>query len=73
MRNDRVLIPFLHVAHVTECVLPCVYWYFHLQLSDNFVLSQKCQSLGYMSIKKRGWAVGSIENEASLSLIHNLS
>ena len=73
MRNDRVLIPVLHVAHDTKCFLPCVYSYFHQQLSNNFILSQKCQSLGCMSIKKRGWTVGSIENGASLRLIHNLS
>ena len=73
MRNDGVLIPVLHVAHDTKCFSPCVYSYFHRQLSDNFILSQKCQRLGYMSIKKRGRAVGSIEDEASLRLIHNLS
>ena len=25
MRNDRVLIPVLHVAHDANCVSPCVY------------------------------------------------
>ena len=24
MRNDRVLIPVLHVAHDVKCFLPCV-------------------------------------------------
>ena len=51
MRNDRVLIPVLHVAHDAKCFSPCVYSYFHRQLSDNFTLSQKCQRLGCMSIK----------------------
>ena len=51
MRNDRVLIPVLHVAHDTKCFSPCVYPYFHRQLSDNFILSQKCQRLDSMSIK----------------------
>ena len=52
---------------------PCVYSHFYRQLSDNFILSQKQQSLGCMSIKKRGRAVGSIEIEASMRLSHNLS
>ena len=73
MRNDGVLIPILHVAHDTKCFSPCVYSYFYRQLSDNLILSQKCQRLGCMSIKKRGRTVGSIENGASLRLIHNLS
>ena len=29
MRNDRVLIPVLHVAQDAKCFLPCVYSYFH--------------------------------------------
>ena len=51
MRNDRVLIPVLHVAHDAKCFLPCVYSHFYRQLSDNFILSQKYQRLGCMSIK----------------------
>ena len=73
MRNDIVLIPVLHVAHDTKCFSPCVYSYFHRQLSENLILSQKRQRLGCMSIKKRGRTVGSIENGASLRLIYNLS
>ena len=73
MRNDRVLIPVLHVAHDAKCFSPCVYSYFHKQLSNNFILLQKCQYLGCMSIRMRGRAVGSIENGASLRLIHNSS
>ena len=73
MRNARVLIPVLHVTHGAKWFSPCVYLYLHRQLSDNFILSQKYQGLGCMSIKQRGWAVGSIENWASLRLIHNLS
>ena len=73
MRNDRVLIPVLHVAHDANFFSPCVYSYFHQERSDNFILSQKCQRLGCMSIKERGRAVCSIENRASLRLIHNLS
>ena len=33
MRNDRVLIPALHVAHDDKCLSPCVYSYFHQELS----------------------------------------
>ena len=73
MRNDRVLIPVLHVAHDAKCFSPSVYSYFDRQLSANFILSQKCQRLGCISIKKRGRAVGSIENGAYLRLIRNLS
>ena len=72
MHNDRALKPVLHVAHDAKCFSPYVYSYFHRQLSDNFILSQKCQRLGCMSIKLRVQAVGSIENGASLRLIHNL-
>ena len=52
MRKDRVLIPVLHAAHDAKCFLPCVYSYFHRQLSANFILSQKCQRLGCMSMRK---------------------
>ena len=34
-----------------KCFSLIVYSYFHRQLSDNFILSQKCQRLGCMSIK----------------------
>ena len=51
MRNDRVLIPVLHTAHDAKCFSPCVYSYFHQQLFDIFILLQKCQRLGCMSIK----------------------
>ena len=51
MRNDRVLIPVLHVAHDAKCFSPCVYSYFRRQLSDNFIFSQKWQRFGCMSIK----------------------
>ena len=54
MRNDRVIIRVLHVAHDTKCFSPCVNSYFHRQLSDNFILSKKCQRLDCMSIKKEG-------------------
>ena len=51
MRNDRVLIPVLHVAHDANFFSPCGYAYFHQELSDNFILTQKCRRLGCISIK----------------------
>ena len=43
MRNDRVLIPVLHVTHDAKCffLALCIYSFFHRQLSDNFILSYK--------------------------------
>ena len=32
MRNDRVLIPVLHMAHDAKCFSPCVYSYFHRRI-----------------------------------------
>ena len=51
MRNDMALIPVLHVAHDAKCYSICVYSYFHRQLSDTFIISQKYQRLGCMTIK----------------------
>ena len=51
MRNDRVLIPVLHLAHNAKCFSPCVYSYYYRQLSNKFILSQQCQRLVCMGIK----------------------
>ena len=59
MRNDRVLIPVLHMAHDTKCFfLSCVYSYFHWQLSHNFLLSQKMPSFGLYEYKIEGLGYG---------------
>ena len=58
MRNGRVLIPILHVAHDAKCFSSCVYSYFHQQLSDNFILSQKCQRFGLYEFKIAGLGCG---------------
>ena len=58
MRNDRVLIPVLHVAHDTKWLSPCVYSYFHRQLSDNFILSQKILTFGLYEYKEEGSGCG---------------
>ena len=54
MRNDRILIPVLHVAHDTKCFSPCVYSYFYRQLSDNFILSQKMPTFWLYEFFKEG-------------------
>ena len=61
------------MAHDAEWFSPYVYSHLHRQLSDNFIPSKKCQLMGRMSIKKRGRALGLIENMASLRLIRKLS
>ena len=58
MRNDRVLIPVLHVTHDTKWFSPCVYSYFHRQLSDNFILSQKMPQFGLYEYKVEGLGCG---------------
>ena len=58
MHDDRVLIPILHVAHDTKCFSPCVYSYFHRQLSDNFISSQKMQTFGLYEYKVEGSGCG---------------
>ena len=58
MPNDRVQIPVLHVAHDTKCFSPCVYSYFHQQLSDNFISSQKMPTFGLYEYKVDGSGCG---------------
>ena len=58
MRNDRVLMPVLHVAHDTKCFSSCVYSYFHRQLSDDFILSQKMATFGLYEYKGEGSGCG---------------
>ena len=71
MRNDRVLIPVLHVAHNTNCFSP------HLIFSSKTIRQlyfiTKMPTFGLYEYKVEGSAVCSIENGASLKLIHNLS
>ena len=54
MRSDGVLILVLHMAYDTKCFSPYVYLYFHRQLSDNFILSQKMPTFGLYEYEKRG-------------------
>ena len=64
MRNDRVLIPVLHVALDTKCVHLVYTRIFIGNYPTTLFYHKKCQRLGCMSIKKRGRTVGSIENGA---------
>ena len=58
MRNDIVLMPVLHLAHDAKCFLPCVYSYFHRELSDNFILYQKMPTFGLYEYKVEGSGCG---------------
>ena len=58
MRNDRVLIPILHVAHDAKYFSPCIYSYFHRLLSDNLILSQKMPTFGLHEFKIEGSGCG---------------
>ena len=58
MRNDRVFIQALHVAHDAKYFSPFVYSYFHRQLSDKFILSQEIPTFGLYEYKKEGLGWG---------------
>ena len=52
MRNDRVLIPFLHVTHHDKCFCLVYTRIFIVNYPTiNFIISQKYQRLGCMSKK----------------------
>ena len=73
MRNDRVLIPVLHVAHDAKCFFALCILAFYRQLSDNVILSQKITTFGLYEYKVEGSVRGFNRLGASLRLIHNLS
>ena len=73
MRNDRVLIPVLHVTHDAKCFPPCVLLVFSSKTIQQFYFITKMPTFGLYEYKVEGSGVGSIENGASLRLIHNLS
>ena len=58
MRNDRVLILVLHVAHAAECFSPCVYSYFHRQQFDNSIFITKMATFGLYEYKVEGLGCG---------------
>ena len=55
MRNDRVPIPVLHLAHNAKCFSLCVYSYFHPELSDNPYFITKMPTFGLYEYKVGGW------------------
>ena len=58
MRNDRVLIPVLHVAHDAKCFSPCEYSYFHRQLLKQFYFITKLPTFGLYEYKVEGLGCG---------------
>ena len=51
MRNDRVLIPFLHVAHDAFMFFALCILVFSSTTTGQLYFITKCQRLGCMSIK----------------------
>ena len=73
MRNDRVLIPVLHVAH--KCLMfiaMCILVFSSTTIGQLYFIT-KMPTFGLYEYKVEGGAAGSIENGTSLRLIHNLS
>ena len=72
MRNDRVLIPVLRVAHDAKC-FRLVYTRIYVDNYPTTLLYPKMPTFGLYECKVEGSGWGSIENGASLRLIQNLS
>ena len=73
MRNDRVLIPLLHVVHDAKCFFALCMLAFLLTTIAQLYFITKITTFGLYEYKWDGRTVGSIEIGASLRLIHNLS
>ena len=73
MRNDRLLIPVLHVAHDAKCFFAFCILAFLSTTIGQLCFITKIPMFGLYEYKVRGRAVGSIEIRASLRRIHNLS
>ena len=73
MRNDRVLILFLHVAHDAKCFSLCVYSYFLLTTIGQLYFITKMPTFGLYEYKEDGSRCGFNRDGATLRLIHNLS
>ena len=73
MRNDRVFIPVLHVAHKCQMLFTMCILVFSSTTIGQLYFITKMSMFGLYEYKERGRAVGSIENGASLRLFHNLS
>ena len=53
MRNDRVPIPVLHVAHDAKCFPPCVYSYFITKMPMFGLYEYKVEASGCGFKRKR--------------------
>ena len=58
MRNDRVLIPVLHVAHDTKCFYTLCILVFSSTTIHNFILSKKMATFGLYEYKVEGSGCG---------------
>ena len=54
MRNDRVLIPVVHVTHDTKCFLPCVYSVFSSTTIRQLYFITKIPTFGLYEYKVEG-------------------
>ena len=73
MRNDRVLIPVLHVAHDAKCFFAlCVLAFLSTTIGQLYFIT-KITMFGLYEYKVEGPAVDSNEIGAPLRLIHDLS
>ena len=71
MRNDRVLIPVLHVAHDAKCFFALCILVFSSTTTciGQLYFITKITTFGLYEYKEEGRAVGSIEIGALLGLI----
>ena len=59
MRNDRVLIPVLHVAHNAKCFSPCVYSFFFSSTTiQQFIFIAFMPTFGLHEYKVEGSGCG---------------
>ena len=58
MRNDRVLIPVLYVAHGAKCFSPGVYSYFSSTTTQQFYFITKRPTFGLYEYKVEGSGCG---------------
>ena len=73
MRNDRVLIPVLHVAHHAKCLFAlCRLAFLSTTLGQLYFIT-KITTFGLYEYKVEGSGCGFNQIGASLRLIHNLS
>ena len=73
MRNDRVLIPVLHVAHDAKCFFAlCILAFLSTTIGQLYFIT-KITTFGLYEYKVEGSGLGFNQIGASLRLIHYLS